>query len=353
VRDLFDRGPFLGEEALEAKLVDRRAYLDELQAELVERSGGESRAPLLDRATYGRRRTREVQRQVLRRARGTFAVLNVSGTIKSGDSMPGPEGASATGSDAVASALKELRERDDVRAVIIRISSPGGSGVASDLMWREVARTREKKPVVVSCGDVAASGGYYVAVGGSPIFAEAGTITGSIGVIAGKANLRGLYDRIGVNKEIVSRGKHAHIHSDYVPLGEPERARIRAEAESLYRLFVDRVASSRRLSTEAVDAVAEGRVWTGRQAWTRGLVDQLGGLDDAFEAAKTLVGVPADEPVQIERHPRPRRMWKLSLDLALPTRMLQLPELLGVPLPLRVLLRDRVWALWPFDIRFF
>jgi len=235
---------------------------------------------------------------------------------------------------------------------VLRISSPGGSGVASDLMWREVVRTREKKPVVISCGDLAASGGYYVAVGGSPIFAEAGTITGSIGVIAGKANLRSLYDRIGVTKEMVTRGKHAAIHSDYVPLGDQERARIQAEAESFYRMFVDRVATSRRLSTEAVEAAAQGRVWTGRQALSRGLIDELGGIDDALDRAKTLSGIPAGEPVLVERHPRPRRLWKLSLDLPLPSWM-HAPELISLPPMLRLLLSERVWTLLPFHFRFF
>ena len=348
-RDLLDRGPFLGEEAVEAKLVDSRLYADQVEAGLVEQCHG---ATVLDQEAYSRRRGREVRRDVLRRSRGTFAVVSITGTIKSGDNIPGPEGASATGTESVGSALEELRDRDDVRAIVLRISSPGGSGVASDLMWREVVRTREKKPVVISCGDLAASGGYYVAVGGSPIFAEAGTITGSIGVIAGKANLRSLYDRIGVTKEMVTRGKHAAIHSDYVPLGDQERARIQAEAESFYRMFVDRVATSRRLSTEAVEAAAQGRVWTGRQALSRGLIDELGGIDDALDRAKTLSGIPAGEPVLVERHPRPRRLWKLSLDLPLPSWM-HAPELISLPPMLRLLLSERVWTLLPFHFRFF
>jgi protease-4 len=349
VRETFDGGPFLVREATAARLIDHEAYYDEVEAELVEACGG---AAVLDRQAYGRRRGREIQRQVLRHPHRTLALVHVSGTIKSGESIPGPDGASAVGSTAVAAALKEVRERDDVRGVILRVASPGGSGLASDLMWREIVRTREKKPVVVSCGDLAASGGYYVAVAGGPILAEPGTITGSIGVVAGKANLRQLYDRVGVTKELVTRGRNAKIHSDYEPLGEQERERIQAEASSFYGLFLDRVATARHLSVEAVASAAEGRVWTGRQAWTRGLIDELGGLEEALDAAKKMAGLPVTEPVAVERFPRPRRLWKLSFDLNLPSQRVASDLLASLP-ALRFLLRERVWTILPFHLRFF
>lgn len=349
VRDLFDRGPFLAREALDARLVDELAYEDDVEAKLGAACGD---AKSIGRREYVRRRVREVRREVVRDACGTLAVLHISGTIKGGESVPGPGGAKAAGARSIAAALKEARERDDVGAVVVRIASPGGSGVASDLIWRELVRTREKKPLVVSCGDVAASGGYYVAVGGEPVFAEPGTITGSIGVIAGKANLRGLYDRLGITKELVSRGKHAALYSDYAPLGEEERARIQTEAAHFYESFVEKVAAARHLSPDAVAAAAEGRVWTGRQAWTRGLVDQLGGLDEALEAAKTLMGVPAGAAVAVERFPRARRWWRLSLDLNWPpaSRVAQWANLFS---SVQFLSRERVWALWPFSVRFF
>jgi protease-4 len=349
VRELLDRGPFVAREAVDARLADREAYYDEIEAELVEACGG---AAVLDRQAYGRRRGREIQRRVLRESRRTFALVHVNGTIKTGESIPGPDGASAVGSSALGAALKEIREREDVRAVVVRVSSPGGSGLASDLIWREIARTREKKPIVVSCGDLAASGGYYVAVAGAPILAEAGTITGSIGVIAGKANLRRLYDRIGITKELVTRGQNSNIHSDYVPLGEPERARIEAEARSFYDLFLERVAQARRLSVEAVAAAAEGRVWTGRQAWTRGLVDELGGLEEALDAAKKAAGVAVGEPVAVERFPRPRRLWKLPVELNLAPQGITSDWLAFLP-PLRFLVGERLWTILPFRLRFF
>lgn len=349
VRDIFDRGPFLAREALEDRLVDELAYEDEVEERLIAACDD---AKVIARRDYVRRRAREVRREVVRRGHGTLAVLHISGTIKGGESVPGPEGVSAAGAKSVAVALKEVRERDDVRALVVRVASPGGSGLASDLIWRAIARTRERKPVVVSCGDVAASGGYYVALGGEPLFAEPGTITGSIGVIAGKANLRGLYDRVGITKQLVSRGKHAGLYSDYVPLGEEERARIQAEAEQFYEGFVEKVASARRLSPEAAAAAAEGRVWTGRQAWTRGLVDQLGGFEEALEAAKNLIGVPLDEAIAVERFPRPRRLWRLSLDVNWPPGS-RLAEVIRLFANVEFIARERVWALFPFSLRFF
>jgi protease-4 len=349
-RELLDRGPFMSKEALELGLVDRLVYEDEVEDELVEACGG---ATKIDRQAYSRRRGREVQKRALQHHRGTLGVLHVCGTIKSGESIPGPEGANGVGSATLADALGELRERDDISAVVLRVASPGGSGLASDLIWRELVRTREKKPVVVSFGDVAASGGYYIGVAGTPVFAEAGSITGSIGVIAGKANLRGLYDRLGVTKELVTRGKHAKIYSDYLPLEGEERARLQAEAESFYDIFLDKVADARKLSREATEAVAEGRVWTGRQAWTRGLVDELGGIEEALDAAKKLVGIPVDQPVSIERFPRPRRLWKLAVDFNLPNQSRMAADLVSLLPALRFVVRERVWAVLPFHLRFF
>jgi protease-4 len=349
VRAAFDRGPFLGREALDARLVDQLAYDDAVEAQLVAACGG---APVIDDRDYARRRSREIRARAARQMRGTIGLLHIAGTIKSGASIPGPDGTGAVGTASVAAALKELRERADVRAIVVRVASSGGGGGASDAMWREIARAREGKPVVVSFGDVAASGGYYVALAGAPVLAEAGTITGSIGVVAGKATLRGLYDRVGVTKELVSRGRHAALYSDYEPLGSEERARIQAEAESFYETFVAKVAAARRLTPEAVAAAAEGRVWTGRQAWTRGLVDRLGGLEDAIEAAKTLAGLPAEALVPVERFPRPRRLWKLPVGLYPPGQG-AVAELVSLLPWLRFVSRERVWAMLPFQLRFF
>jgi len=349
VRETFDRGPFLASEARDARLVDALEYADTVEAAIQEACDG---AEVIGREDYFKRRSREVRAEVLRQPTRTLGLLHINGTIKSGESVPGPEGANAIGARSIGEDLAALRDNDAVRAVIVRVSSPGGSGIASDLIWREIQRTREKKPVLFSFGDVAASGGYYVAMAGSQVFAEPGTITGSIGVIAGKANLRGLYDRIGVTKELVSRGRHASMFSDYVPLGVEERRRIEAEARHFYDGFVDKVAEGRKLTRDAVAAVAEWRVWTGRQAWTRGLVDELGGIEETLDRAKRLVGLPEDAMVAVERYPRPRRLFKVSFDLNRGSQA-RLFDLLGLLPQLRFVLRERVWAIAPFQLRFF
>jgi protease-4 len=350
VRDVLGGGPYVAAEAAAAGLIDGTAYADQAEAQLAEAC---DHAPVTERDEYVRRRGRVMRLDALRRATRTVALLHIGGTIKPGESSSRPDGASATGAASIAAALKTVRERTDVAALVLRVTSPGGSALASDLIWRELERTRAAKPVIVSLGDVAASGGYYVALAGKPVLAEAGTITGSIGVVAGKATLRGLYDRLGVHKETVARGRNASLFSDYVPLDDEGRARIQAQADAFYRDFVAKVATARGLSVEATEASAQGRVWTGRQAHARGLVDELGGFEEAFDAARRALGLPLDQPLLIERLPRPRRLFDLSQLSRLPRRGSALTDLLGSLSSWRFLLRERVWALMPFDIRFF
>jgi protease-4 len=342
---LLDRGPFVARDALQNGLVDALLYEDEAEERLRAQCDD---AETIEMPDYFSRRVKAVRRQVLRRSRSTVGLLHLNGTVKTGESIPGPDAASACGAATVARDLKELRERDDISAVVLRVSSPGGSGLASDLIWHEVMRTRRCKPVIVSFGDVAASGGYYVGVAGNPVIAESGSITGSIGVLAGKAVLRGLYDHLGITKQVVTRGRHAALYSDYVALGAEERELLQSEAEVFYADFVGKVASGRRLSHDAVAAVAEGRVWTGRQAHARGLVDQLGGIERALDEAKVLSGLTRDELVAVERYPKPKRLWRLSFQLNPPHAELwnRFPWLRFVAL-------ERIWAVLPFTVRFF
>jgi protease-4 len=348
-RDRLGGGPYTAIEARDAALVDAIGYADECERGLTAACGG---GASIERGAYATRRGRETRIEALRRQRATLALLHVEGTIKAGESFPGPERARATGAATVIAALAQVRKRADIGAVLLRVASPGGSVLGSDLIWRELVRTREQKPVIVSFGDVAASGGYYVALAATRVFAEAGTITGSIGVVAGKASLRGLYDRLGVRKELVSRGRNAAMYSDYAPLDDAGRERIHAQADAFYRDFVAKVAAARGLTNAASAAAAEGRVWTGRQALARGLVDELGGVEEALAAAKRSIGIGTDEPVTLEYFPKPRRLWKLSVDLNLPGQS-ALAELAGVVPPLRFVLRERVWAVLPFHLRFF
>ncbi len=344
INTLLDAGPFVAREAQRVGLIDGLLYEDEAEEQIGAHC---DHAASIEMADYISRRSKLVRREVLRHGGAAIGLLNISGTVKTGESIPGPETASACGATTMARDLKELRERDDIGAVVVRISSPGGSGLASDLIWHEVVRTRQTKPVVVSFGDVAASGGYYVGVAGSPVIAEAGTITGSIGVVAGKALLRGLYDRLGITKQVVNQGRHAALYSDYVPLGDEGRQLLQTEAEFFYTDFVQKVASGRHLSETAVAAAAEGRVWTGRQAHALGLVDQLGGLEQALDDAKVLMGRAPGELVAVERYPKPKRPWRVSLQLNPP-----LTQWTGLPW-LRFLSREHVWAVLPFHFRFF
>lgn len=347
VRELIDGGPFLAREAFARGLIDAAEYADETEAALAEALSGV--API-DEAAYAVRRGRAARMRSLRGSPHHLAVVHVNGAIKY-DEGTSPLGRSRGAvSTTLRKCLKELRERTDVEAVVVRVASPGGSGLASDLIWHELSLTAAKKPLFVSLGDVAASGGYYVALPARRIFAEPGTVTGSIGVIAGKANLRGLYEKLGVRKDFVSRGRHAMLHSDYEPLGEADRERISAEAREFYDRFISRVASGRNMSAEQVEAVAGGRVWTGRQAKARGLVDEFGGLDEAFDAARGEMGVAPGVPVTVERLPRPVSFWRAAIGRGLGSHLGLLdPQSWTAEVPLAG--RDRVWLRLPFDLR--
>jgi len=192
-------------------------------------------------------------------------------------------------------------------------------------------------------GDVAASGGYYLALAGNKVFAEEGTITGSIGVIAGKAVLRDLYATLGVGKEILTRGQRAALFSDYEAFAPSDHERLDFEIQAFYRDFVEKVAQCRSLSTAAVEPSAQGRVWSGRQAWTRGLVDEMGGIEEALAEAKRHAGLPAERPVIIERIPKPASLWRLPTLLRLAPRAGAEPGWWA---------RERIWAILPISLRF-
>ena len=339
---LIDHGLFLPREAVTAGLIDHIAYEDEIEALLEAQVGT---VETIDTADYQRQRGRDLRRQLLReKDPGKIAVVTVDGPIKRGESVDGGEGTRAVGSTSFATDVKDIREDESIAAVVVRITSPGGSGLASDLMWRELVKTGEHKPVIISMGDVAASGGYYLALAGGKVFAEAGTITGSIGVIAGKAVLRDLYTRVGVSKEILTRGKKAALFSDYQEFSPPEQERLDFEIQAFYQDFIAKVASCRSLSLEAVEPNAQGRVWSGRQAWSRGLVDEIGGLEEALREAKQRAGFALATPVMIERFPKAPSLWRL------PKLLRRLPRSrLSLLLWWR---QERVWAIMPFSLRF-
>jgi protease-4 len=243
-------------------------------------------------------------------------VVRIEGAIAMGKSR-GVLGRDAiAGAETIARQIRRAAEDRSVAAIVLRIDSPGGDGTASDLVWRAVVKARERKPVVASMGDVAASGGYLVAVGAETVLAEPSTFTGSIGVFALKPDLSGLLQKLSATRESAARGETAELLSLAKPWSPAERAAIERQVTAFYRLFVDRVAEGRRLSREQVEPVAGGRVWTGQQALERGLVDRLGSLSDAIALARARAGLGPDAVVVVRRAEGDRGVGDLGLSLA-------------------------------------
>lgn len=312
---LADRAPLLRGEAVSSGLVDRIGFRDEAYDHIAELVGvqdvsEDNTPPRLYLSRYAgasrSRLTPPVPSVPGRRPKPKVAVINIDGTIVDGRGGPQflPFGASTVGSDTIAPALREAAADESVSAIVLRVNSPGGSVTASETLWREVKRARKRgKPVVASMGAVAASGGYYIAVAADAIVASPATITGSIGVITGKLVIRDLLERLGVGLDSVRTNANADAWSIETPFTPEQRAHREAEADLVYADFLERVADGRNLTTEAVDPVARGRVWTGADARERGLVDELGGLRTALRRAKILAGLDEDTDVRVVTYP--------------------------------------------------
>lgn len=312
VRSLVDEGPFEAEQALGAGLVDGLAYSDEWD-QLFEFFEGipEDEVPTVEFADYWGAPLPGEPEPLER----TVALIYAVGNIHSGPSNDDAMGDSPSiGSDTLVEQLREARLDEDVEAIVLRIDSGGGSALASDVIWREVDLASDAKPFVVSMGGVAASGGYYIAAAADEIFAEAGTITGSIGVLGGKFNLRGLYDKLGMTRETLTRGRYADLYTEYRSWSDDERKKVRDSMEFVYWTFVDRVSAGRDHDREAVHEVAQGRVWMGREALDLGLVDHLGGLREAIARAKGLIDVEPEDLVKLDIFPRKRDLWERFAD---------------------------------------
>ena len=291
VRELIDTGPRTASEAQAAGLVDRLGYRDQAYEAMRTRIGDKPELLFADRWRPRRKIAPPPHR------RDHVALVEVRGGISSGRTRRNPMGRQA-GSDTVSAQLRAAHDNDRAHAVVLRVESPGGSAVASDVIWREVWRLRESgKPVVVSMGDVAASGGYYIACPADVIVALPATLTGSIGVLGGKLVVDGLLERMGVNTGSVQRGARALMYSLRREFSEDERARFAATIDAIYNDFVAKVAAGRRRPIPEIEAVARGRVWTGQDALEAGLVDELGGIRDATRIARERADLPEDAPV--------------------------------------------------------
>src|SRR5580765_757293 len=303
VKTLIDNAPYSAAQAKDAGLIDGALYRDDVEKELKKRLGyGENDQLHVARgADY-----KQITQESLGLNKGEkIAVVYAAGDIVSGKSSFGSSGEETIGSESLVKTINEARDDKGIKAIVLRIDSPGGSGLASDIIWRAIETAKEKKPVVVSMGDVAASGGYYIACNANKIVAEPSTITGSIGVVGGKPVIKGFYDWIGVSNEYVLRGKNAGMFRESEKFSDTERAKFQEFLKNTYDDFITKVGKGRGKDKSYIDSIGQGRVWTGQQGKERGLVDEYGGIDKAIEIAKQLAKIPAEKSIQRVTMPTP------------------------------------------------
>lgn len=339
MRQLIDKGYFKGKEALASGLVDELAYEDQL----FQQSGLEKYRELsrITSEKYARVRPEGLGLNLGRKV----ALIFAGGTILSGSGEQ-----VFLGSETFSRWLRAAVKDKSIKAIIVRVDSPGGSAVGSDIIWHELVKARAEKPVIISMSGLAGSGGYWLSLGGQRIVAQPQTLTGSIGVIAGKFSFEGLMQKLGLTADKLVIGKNADAFSPYRSFTLEEKKILREEIGYIYEQFLERVAAARNLPLEEVERLGRGRVWTGRQARELKLVDELGGLFQAMEAARELAGISPETELRLVVWPARRSLWDLILgrktELA---RAPSIPELLsGARKMLEVYSRARVWALMPF-----
>src|SRR5262245_38820433 len=353
-RALVDQGPFVPEEALRVGLVDDLAYEDELD-DRVPTLHARSKDFWIEGTDYQR-----AAGPRLGSGRSRIAVLYAVGTISSGKSGFDPLNGSVLGSDTIVEQIHRVRDDDSIKAIVLRIDSPGGSSIASDVIWRELMIARDQRPsrpLITSMSDLAASGGYYIALPGQVIVAQPGTLTGSIGIFTGKLAIGGTLGKIGVTTGTVTSGANADIESPFTPFTPAQRAKTLQLMQGFYEDFVEKTAQSRKTTPEQIDAVAQGRVWTGAQAREHGLVDMLGGLDTAVAIAKERAHIPANEDVELVEYPGRRSLFETLSDEFGSSRASLLNVMFGgsdaravgaITAPVRLFQRGEPLALMPF-----
>jgi protease-4 len=344
LKSLIDSGPFIAEEALEKKLIDELLYesdlekrIEEILGEKIQKIRGESFLRIIN--------VKEAIRSVKEKIKGNakiIALLFDSGMIILGESKGGG-GVKTIGSQTLIGMLKKVEEDKNIKALVLRISSPGGSGIASDLIRHRLKAISEKKPVVLSMSDVVASGGYLISLGARKIVAEAFTLTGSIGIIWGKFNLRNFLNKIGVTKDWIVRGNRAMMFSSYKEFTKDEEEKLGEVMGSFYEDFVRKVAEARGMDFKNAERLARGRVWTGKQAKELGLVDELGGIREAINIAKKEAGIPEDVLPVIKFFSKPKviQFTPFGKSFSWGVEFIESLESLE---------RDRVLALMPFWI---
>jgi protease-4 len=306
-QSIVDAGPYLGKEAVTAKLVDAVAYRDEVYGDVKRKAGEGSELLYLDQYLERAGRPHDHGKRIA-------LVFGVGGVTRGASDYDPVQGSQNMGSDTVAGAIRAAAEDKDVKAILFRVDSPGGSYVASDTIWREVVRARQTgKPVIVSMGNLAGSGGYFVAMAADKIVAEPGTITASIGVLGGKMLTGGLWDKIGLSWDEVHQGENATMFTGTRDYSPAEWGRFQAWLDRVYLDFTSKVAEGRKLPREKVLEIAKGRIWSGQVAKNLGLVDELGGYDTALKLAKQAANIPEKDDVKIVVYPRPKSFFESVL----------------------------------------
>jgi protease-4 len=305
---LIDKGPYLGKEAVDAKLVDGLAYRDEVYDQAKKKAGDGAEFLYIDKYLSRAGRPHDKGK--------TIALVFGNGGVARGKSDFNPVSGDFTmGSDTVAGALRAAAEDKDVKAILFRVDSPGGSYVASDAIWREVVRARKAgKPVIVSMGDVAGSGGYFVAMAADKIVAQPGTITASIGVLAGKILSTGFWNKVGVSWDEVHDGANATMYTGTHDYSPAEWQRFEDWLDRIYVDFTGKVADGRKLPKERVLEIAKGRIWSGEDGKRLGLIDELGGYDTALKLAKKAANIPESDEVKIVVFPHKKTLWQTLLN---------------------------------------
>ena len=343
VKTLIDDGPFVGTSALVGGLVDELLFEDEMYAKLKDAAKLDSIKKIGER-DYSKVEVAGVD------GKTKIAFIVGQGEITRGgtnDSM-GNDGITASG---LVKLMRQVKDDASIKGVILRIDSPGGDGIASDDILHEAKLLSAKKPTVISMSDLAASGGYFIAMTGDPVIAYPNTLTGSIGVFFGKVNLKGLFDKVGIATQTLKRGRFADIDSNTAPLNDEQRAKLRREIETFYKGFVERVAAGRKRPFDKMEPLAQGRVWLGEQAKQNGLVDELGGLDRAIEMVRDKAKISSSEKIVLVTYPPKRTVWDVLFKSTDETSQMEsrLRPVIG-KLPLRALAHGGILRLMPFTI---
>lgn len=344
IKTLIDNGPFTAEQAKAAGLVDQLAYNEELYSELTKKTNS-SKLNRLDIRTYFRAAPGQGDR---------IAVLVGDGEIVQGDPSSGFGGQTEIADRPFIKLIRQVRNDSAVRGVILRLNSPGGDALASDVLLHELKLLSAAKPTVVSMSDVAASGGYYMAMTGDPVIAYSNTITGSIGVLYARPVVHDLLDKLGIRAELLSRGKLADMESVSQPLSDAARQKLHESIQTTYRIFVSKVATARKRAYDQIDPLAQGRVWMGSQARQNGLVDQIGGLDQAVSMVRQKAHLPPTGDTNLVMFP-PRRSLLEILANSTPETLSDAAAESKVRrmfpyLPSRVLLKGGMLKILPYQL---